>query len=231
VAVQAPVKAPVATPVHVPVQAPVAAPVKAPVAAPVHVPVAVPVQPPTPCIKTTRTIADLKVLQILPDLFNACFDLGVQVGVGGCNSFLNLTTSLSLTNLLSGIDLSLDLSLGNLLGLPLNLIRSLLSGQLVAAQLNLGLDQCSALSTCGSPLGNMCFKNNLCSGFTVDAVVQASQFLFGGCSNRCTSAGLPSALCNLSLAQISTCLGDFNSAFRGGSLLPLNGQVDVCLNL
>ncbi len=226
-----PVQVPVATPIAAPVKIPVAAPVATPVAAPVKVPVAAPVQPPTPCYKNTRTIADFKALQILPDLFDTCFDLGLQVGVGGCNSFLNLTTSLSLTNLLSGIDLSLDLSLGSLLNLPFNLIRSLLSGQLVAAQLNLGLDQCGSTPNCGTPLANMCFKNNLCSGFSIDAVVQAGQFLFGGCANRCTTAGLPSALCNLSLAQISACLGDFNSAFVGGSILPLNGKLDVCANV
>jgi len=206
-------------------------PVATPIAAPVSVPITVPIVSPTPCMKYTRSIADFKLLNNLPNLFDTCFDLGLQIGVTGCNSFLELNTSLSLTNLLSGIDLSLDLSLGGLLGLPLNLLRSLLSGQLVAAQLNLGLDQCSAMSTCGAPLGNMCFKNNDCNGFTIDAVVQAAQCIYGGCTNKCTGLGLPSALCGMSIAKISTCLGDFNEAYRGGSLLSLNGKVDVCVNV
>jgi hypothetical protein len=148
------------------------------------------------------------------DHFEECFD-EVVIGDLSCN-YARFTSSSAIESFLpsGGPPQAID---GQYENPDSSEVDGVLAGQLLAALLNVGFDQCdSTFSSCRANISSLCFLSGDCEDYSVEQVIAAAQYLIGDCPSECTAAELPEDLCTLTLSEINTCLTTFNQAFDGG---------------
>ncbi len=146
----------------------------------------------------------------LQNHFAACFPNGVTIGCVS-NNTLTLTTSTAVKNFLpSGSTASL---LPSDLVNPGGAYNNVLAGQLVAATINITVDQCDPdFSAATGWLGDATYVGGTFQGWTVAEVIAAANQFIGGCGGAYTAS------------QFNAALSTLNENYVGGNVN--NGNID-----